>query len=81
MKAGRVADVYRDYDDGAVPDWYCTGKNGGTKDEVKAKVKEAFPDLTVFEDGVTGTCNECGSAHFNNETVCEDCGETVSDDT
>lgn len=65
------ADVYEDgWEECVLPDWFCTGKIGGTRDEIIEKVRIAYPDAT-FESGVTGVCLECGESYFNLENECE----------
>ncbi len=42
------ADIYLDcWQEGAVPDWFCTGKIGGTKQDVIARAKKNYPELRV----------------------------------
>ena len=72
------ADVYLEgWKEGIVPDWFCTGKIGGTKDEIIDKVRETYPDVKI-EDGITGVCVECGEYYFNLEQECA-CGGIVGD--
>lgn len=72
------ADVYLEgWEEGLTPDWFCTGKIGGTKDEIIAKAKQAYPNAK-FEDGITGVCMECGEEHFNLEKECY-CGGIIGD--
>ena len=60
-------------------DGYVSGTAGGTKEELKSKVLSIYPGAT-FEDGLTGTCNECGEHHFKLETDCKECGGKVEEE-
>ncbi len=73
------ADVYyKGWEEGLTPDWCCSCKIGGTKEQVIKKVKEHFPSPKIV-DGVTGHCNDCGEEHFLLETKCEECGGLIAD--
>lgn len=73
------ADVYLEgWWEGAAPDGFCTGKKGGTKEQIILKVKENHPDIKII-DGITGICSECAHEHFNLEEQCEECGWPVHD--
>jgi len=73
------ADVYLEgWIEGVPPDWFCTGAIGGTKEQIIAKVKEAYPKAD-FVDGITGICIDCGKEHFLLEQECLDCGGIIGD--
>jgi hypothetical protein len=73
------ADIYEQgFSEDTLPDWFCTGKKGGDKDEIIAKVRAEFPGIE-FTDGVTGVCADCGEEHFNLEEECSECGGVVDD--
>lgn len=73
------ADIYLGgWYEGAASDWYCTGKIGGTKEDVIAKAKESYPEAKVT-DGITGICMDCYEEQFNLEQECTDCGGIVGD--
>lgn len=74
-----VADIYFDgQSEGESPDWFCTGKIGGTKDDIITKVKESYPDAK-FTDGITGICIDCGEDHFNLDSECIYCGGIIGE--
>ena len=66
-------------DQAALRQYTSSGKAGGTKEELKSKVLSIYPGAT-FEDGITGTCNECGEHHFKLETDCKECGGIVEEE-
>lgn len=73
------ADIYlAGWDEGVSPDWFCTGKSGGSRDEVIEKALATHPGAQVVS-GITGTCDNCSAEFFNLEDVCDDCGDFVSD--
>lgn len=73
------ADYYREgWEEGEVPDGYCTGKVGGDKDSIIRKAKTSFPG-TEFADGVTGVCADCSEEFALLETACTECGGIVGD--
>ncbi len=73
------ADVYIEgWDEGIPPDWFCTGKRGGTKKDIINRVRDKYPDIKVV-DGITGTCPDCGEEYFELETHC-DCGQLLDCD-
>ena len=73
------ADVYLEgWVEGGVPDWFCTGSIGGTKEEIILKARESYPEATLI-DGTTGVCVDCGNEFFNLEQACDDCGGIVGD--
>lgn len=43
-----MADIYLEgWAEGISPDWYCTGKKGGTKKELMDKVLKTYPDINM----------------------------------
>jgi len=70
------------YEEGLVPDFWCTGKKGGTREEIQSKVQREYKGQVIkFVEGVTGVCVECGENHSELETVCVECGGEVQSDT
>jgi len=73
------ADIYLEgWSEGIAADWFCTGKIGGTKEDIIAKAKAVYPDIKI-DDGITGICIECGCEFFDLESECDDCGGIVGD--
>lgn len=73
------ADVYHEgWTEGLSPDWFCTGKIGGTKEEIIEKVKNTYPS-TKFTNGITGVCIDCGAEYCELEQECADCGGIIGD--
>ena len=73
------ADIFVEgWQEGAAPDWFCTGKIGGTKEEIIVEAKQHYPAAKVT-DGITGICIDCGEEQFNLESECGDCGGIVGD--
>lgn len=71
-------DVYLDgWIEGLVPDWFCTGKVGGTKEEIVTMVKKEYPEAE-FTDGATGSCDGCGEYHFSLDQYCDHCGDGIN---
>ena len=72
------ADVYfYGWDEGIPPDWFCTGKRGGTKEEIINMVIERYPSARIV-DGVLGICPDCGEEYFEVETHCY-CGQVANE--
>jgi hypothetical protein len=73
------ADVYIDgWQEGGIPDWYCTGSLGGSRQDTIDKGLKAYPDAKVMA-GITGICMDCSSEHFALESQCVDCDGCVAD--
>ena len=73
------ADVYLDgWEEGVLPDWFRTGKIGGTKEQMEAEIIKGCWSGISFIDGITGICTECGEEYFNLERQC-DCGGLIED--
>lgn len=73
------ADIYHEgWAEGLSPDWFCTGKIGGTKEEIIAQAKNTYP-YAKFICGITGVCIDCGEEYFELEQECADCGGIIGD--
>ena len=73
------ADIYVDgWSEGSAPDWFCTGKIGGTKAEIVEIAKKVYPTAKVT-DGITGICTDCAEEHFSLEIECVYCGGIIGD--
>ena len=59
--------------EGLSPDWVCTGKIGGTKEDIVAQVKTTYPNAK-FIQGLTGECIDCGEEFYELEQECNECG-------
>ena len=71
------ADVYLEgWEEGAIVDYWCSGKIGGTKEQIIEKVKQKYPDINCV-DGITGYCEDCGEEFTELEEDCQ-CGGIVN---
>lgn len=70
-------DIYHEgWAEGLSPDWFCTGKLGGTKEEIIAQVKNEYPNVKIVQ-GLTGVCVDCGEEFYELEQKCNECGGVI----
>lgn len=70
-------DIYQEgCAEGLSPDWFCTGKLGGTKEEIIAQMKNEYPNVKIVQ-GLTGVCVDCGEEFYELEQKCNECGSVI----